>query len=223
MSDTPLVPSPVYGLRTWTVRGERPDERLAGVYRDAAPWPAGGAWLEASCSGAKGHSAPAPHCSCGVHAWHPRRRAARRILAGRREVPGIVEASGAIEVHEDGFRAERARPYALLLAPGRNAALAQRLGEAYQVPVVEAADADDVLAWCEEHGLGLAAPVVAGLLGADELEAQRRARKAKVRTGALRISVAVVVAALLVVLGLVATDPPDDRTLNGRAGEVRTR
>ncbi len=221
MSEAPLVPSPVYGLRTWRVRGERPDERLAGAYRDAARWPTGGAWLEASCT--EGHSAPAPQCSCGVHAWHPRRRAARRILASRREVPGIVEASGAIEVHEDGFRAERARPYALLLAPGRNAALAHRLGEAYQVPVVEAADADDVLGWCEEHGLGLGAPVVAELLGTDELETQRRARKAKVRSCALRVTVAVVVAALLVVVGLVATDPPGDRTLQGRAGEVRQR
>jgi hypothetical protein len=223
MRDTPLVPTPVYGLRTWTVRGERPDERLAGAYRDAAPWPAGGAWLEASCPGPEGHSAPAPQCSCGVHAWHPRRRAARRILAGRREVPGIVEARGAIEVHEDGFRAEQARPYALLLAPGRNAALAQRLGEAYQVPVVEAAGPDDVLRWCREHGLGLGEPVVADLLGADELDAQQRARKVKVRSNALRIAAAVAMAALLLVLGLIATDSPGDRPLNGRAGEIRTR
>jgi hypothetical protein len=32
-----------------------------------------------------------------------------------------------------------------------------------------------------------------------------------------------VIAALVLVLGLVATDPPGDRTLNGRAGEVRPR
>ena len=223
MSDTPLVPTPVYGLRTWTVRGESPGERLAGAYRDAPPWPVGGAWLEASCSGAEGHSAPAPQCSCGVHAWHPRRRAALRILAGRREVPGIVEARGAIEVHADGFRAERARPYALLLAPGRNAALVHRLGEAYQVPVVEAAGPDDVLDWCREHGLGLGEPVVADLLGAAELEAQRRARQVKVRSNALRIAAAFLIAALLLVLGLIATDPPGDRDLNGRAGQVRTR
>lgn len=223
MRDTPLVPTPVYGLRTWTVRGERTDERLAGAYRDAAPWPAGGAWLEASCPGPEGHSAPAPQCSCGVHAWHPRRRAARRILAGRREIPGIVEARGAIEVHEDGFRAEQARPYALVLAPGRNAALVHRLGEAYRVPVVEAADADAVLGWCEEHGLGLGEPVVADLLGADELDARRRAHKAKVRANAVRATAAVAIAALLLVLGLIATDSPGDRPLNGRAGEVRTR
>jgi hypothetical protein len=223
MRETPLVPTPVYGLRTWTVSGEHPDERLAGAYRDAAPWPAGGAWLEAECTGTEGHGAPGPRCTCGVHAWHPRRRAARRILAGRREVPGIVEASGAIEVHEDGFRAERARPYALLLPPGRNGALARRLGEAYRVPVVEAADADAVLGWCEERGLGLGEPVVADLLGADELDARRRTHKAKVRAGAVRIAAAVVVAVLLVVVGLLATDSPGDRTLNGRAGEVRTR
>jgi hypothetical protein len=223
MSGAPLVPTPVYGLRTWTVSGERPDERLAGAYRDAAPWPAAGAWLEASCPSVEGHSAPAPGCGCGVHGWHPRPRAARRILAGRREVPGIVEARGAIEVHEDGFRAERARPYALLLAPGRNAGLVHRLGEAYHVPVVEAGHADAVLGWCREHGLGLSAPVVAELLGPDEVEARRRTRRAQVRANAFRLAAAVVVAALLVVLGLVATDPPGERSLNGRAGEVPTR
>jgi hypothetical protein len=221
-SDAPLVATPVYGLRTWTVSGERPDERLAGAYRDA-PWPAGGAWLEASCPSAEGHSAPAPRCDCGIHAWHPRPRAARRILAGRREIPGIVEASGAIEVHEDGFRAERARPYALLLAPGRNAALARRLGEAYHVPIVEVRREDDVLGWCRERGLGLSAPVVAELLGPTALDERRRARHAKVRANAFRLAAAVVVAALLVVVGLVATHPPGDRPLNGRAGEVHTR
>jgi hypothetical protein len=221
MSDAPLVATPVYGLRTWTVSGQRPDERLAAAYRDATPWPAGGAWLEASCQ--EGHAAPAPQCSCGVHAWHPRRRAARRILAGRRQVPGIVEASGAIEVHEGGFRAERARPYALLMAPGRNAGLLRRLGEAYNVPVVEADGADAVLRWCREHGLGLSEPVVAQLLGPGEVEERRRARHAKLRLDALRLAAALVVAALVVVGLLAATDPPEDRTLYGRTGEIHPR
>jgi hypothetical protein len=223
MSDEPLVATPVYGLRTWSVSGERPDERLAGAYRDAAPWPTGGAWLEASCSVAEEHSAPAPQCGCGVHAWHPRTRAARRILARRREVPGIVEASGAIEVHEDGFRAERARPCALLLAPGRNAELLHRLGEAYQVPVVEADGADAVLRWCREHGLGLSDPVVIELLGPAEVEERRRARHAKLRLDALRLAAALVVAALVVVGLLASTDPPEDRTLYGRTGEIHPR
>ncbi|MGH2824346.1 MAG: hypothetical protein ACRDLY_15285 [Thermoleophilaceae bacterium] len=222
MSDAPLVATPVYGLRTWTVSGEYGDERLAGTYRDA-PWPAGGAWLQASCPSPDGHHAPAPGCSCGVHAWHPRPRAARRILASRREVPGIVEARGAIEVHEDGFRAERARPYALLLAPGRNARVVHRLGEAYHVPVVEAGGPDAVLDWCSAHGLGLDEPVVAELLGPGELAARRRTRHAKVRADALRLAVAIAIAGLLVVLGQVATDPPGERVLQGRAGEIHTR
>jgi hypothetical protein len=219
---TPLLASPVYGLRTWAVGGEPGNERLSGPQR-GEPWPTGGAWLEASCPTEDAHAAPAPGCSCGVHAWHPRPPAARRILASRRELPGVVEAKGAIEVHEEGFRAEQARPYALFLAAGRNSGLAHRLGKAYEVPVVEADGPDAVLRWCSEHGLGLAPPVVAELLGADELDAQRRARRAKARRNALRLAAAIVVAALLVVVGLIATDDPGDRTLSGRAGEVRTR
>jgi hypothetical protein len=222
VSAAPLVVTPVYGVRTWTVSGEPGDERLAGPYR-GEPWPTGGAWLEASCPGAEAHAAPAPGCGCGIHAWHPRRRAARRILASRRELPGVVEASGAIEVHEEGFRAQRARPYALLLAPGRNAGLVHRLAEVYGARVVEAGDPDAVLRWCSERGLGLAPPVVAELLGPDRLDAQRRARRAKVRANAVRVAAAVAAAALLLVVGLVATDSPGDRTLHGRTGEVHTR
>jgi hypothetical protein len=222
VSGTPLVATPVYGLRTWTVRGETGNERLAGPQR-AAPWPVGGGWLEASCPGEEGHAAPAAGCECGIHAWHPRPRAARRIFASRREVPGVVEAVGAIEVHADGLRAERARPYALVLAPGRNAGLAHRLAEAYHVPIIEAARPDDVLRWCDERGLGLAEPVVAELLGADELDAQRKARRAAGRANALRLAAAIVLAALLLVAGLIATDDPGDRTLHGRAGEVNPR
>jgi hypothetical protein len=218
----PLVATPVYGLRTWTVCGEPGNERLAGPHR-GAPWPVAGGWLEASCPSVEGHAAPAPGCDCGIHAWHPRPRAARRIFATRWELPGVVEASGAIEVHADGFRAERARPYALLLAPGRNASLAHRLASAYEVPVVEVGDPDAALRWCEERGLGLAPPVVAELLGADELDAHRRARRAQGRANILRVAAALVVAALLLALGLIVTDDPGDRTLTGRAGEVRPR
>jgi hypothetical protein len=222
VTTTPLVATPVYGLRTWAVTGEPGHERLIGPQR-GEPWPTGGAWLEARCPTVDGHTAPAPGCSCGVHAWHPHLRAVRRILASRREMPGVVEARGAIEVHEDGFRAERARPYALFLAPARNAGLAHRLGAAHDVPVVEVDGPDAVLRWCSEHGLGLAPPVVAELLGADELEAQRRMRRAETRRNVLRLAAAIVVAALLVVIGLIATDDPGERTLSGRAGEVRAR
>jgi hypothetical protein len=137
VSDTPLVATPLYGLRTWTVAGESGAERLAGPHQRVT-WPPGGAWLEATCAQSPGHQPPIHGCGCGLHAWHPSRRSARRVLACRREIPGIAEASGGIEVHDDGFRAERARPYALVLAPGRNARLVRRLAEAYGAQVVEA-------------------------------------------------------------------------------------
>jgi hypothetical protein len=216
--DAPLVPSPLYGLRTWTVAGERGAERLAGAQRTVT-WPPAGDWLAATCP--EQHAAPAHGCACGIHAWHPRPRWARRVLAARREVPGVVEASGAIEVHEDGFRAERARPHALMLAPGRNPGLVRRLAATYRVPVVEAADAGVLMAWCRERGLGLDEGVVAELIGAAELEARRRARRRRARVQALRTAAVVALVAGLLAAGLVVTDDPGDRTLYGRTGEVR--
>jgi hypothetical protein len=91
------------------------------------------------------------------------------------------------------------------------------------VPVVEAGGADAVLGWCRAHGLGLAAPVVAELLGPAELDAGRRARHVEGRANALRLAATIVVAALLVVVGLLVADPPGDRVLHGRTGEIHTR
>lgn len=211
MNEPPLVPSPVYGLRAWTVVGEAGSERLAGPYR-SAPWPAAGKWLESTCE--RGHASPAADCTCGVHAWHPRRRWARRALAAHRAVPGIVEASGAVEVHADGFRAQRGRPYALV-DTGWHPALVHRLAAAYGVPVVEAGTPAALVDWCRERGLGLEEAVVAELLG-PAAQPTRRAR-----AGALRIAAVAAVVGLLLLLGLVATDSPGDRPLNGRAGEVQ--
>jgi hypothetical protein len=222
VSDTPHLSTPLYGLRTWTVVGEGGAERLAGPHQGAT-WPGGGAWLGATCAQSSGHQPPTHGCGCGLHAWHPSRRSARRVLASRREISGIAEARGAIEVHEEGFRAERARPYALVLAPGRNACLVRRLAEAYSAQVVEADGADAVLAFCRTRGLGLDESIVAQLLGPVRAEECRRARRERARADALRLVAAVAVAALLVVAGLqLATDPPGDRVLNGRTGEIHT-
>jgi hypothetical protein len=216
MSDLPLVPSPLYGLRTWTVVGDAGCERLAGPHH-AVTWPAAGAWIEATC--AVGHASPARDCDCGVHAWHPRRRSARRIVAAHREIPGVVEASGAIEVHDDGFRAQRARPYALVLDGRRNPALVRRLAAAYGVPVVEARGPAALLAWCRERGVGLEEAVVGELLGPAS-EQRRRARVRRAQADALRTAAVFAVVALLLLLGVVATDSPGDRVLYGRSGEV---
>ena len=211
MNDQPLVPSPVYGLRAWTVVGEAGSERLAGPYRSAG-WPAAGAWLESTCE--RGHASPAPDCTCGIHAWHPRRRWARRAIAARRAVPGIVEARGVVEVHADGFRAQRGRPYALV-DTGWHPALVRRLAAAYGVPVVEAGAPAALVDWCRERELGLEEAVVVELLGPAAMPRRRT------RVDALRVAAAVAVVGLLLLLGLVATDSPGDRPLHGRTGEVQ--
>jgi hypothetical protein len=208
MSDEPLIPGPLYGLRTWRVVVEDGVERLAGPHR-AIPWPPG-EWLTASCDK---HAAPAPDCDCGIHAWHPRRSSARRVLATRREVPGVMEAEGATEVHHDGFRAERARPHALMIAPGRNAEQIRRLARAYGVEAVEVHGAKDVLAWCAERGLGMNEPVVRKLVGPPP----RR------KSGALRIVVALGVAGALLFAGIQFIPQPESgHKLKGRTGEIRT-
>jgi hypothetical protein len=201
----------VYGLRAWTVVGEAGSERLAGPHRTVG-WPLAGAWLESTCE--RGHASPARDCACGIHAWHPRTRWARRAVAAHRAVPGVVEASGVVEVHADGFRAQRGRPFALM-DTGRHPALVRRLAAVYRVPVVEIGSPAALVDWCRERDLGLEEPVVAELLGP---AAQPRRRT---RAEALRVAAVVAAVAGLLALGLVATDSPGDRPLHGRAGEVQ--
>jgi hypothetical protein len=222
MNDSPLLASPLYGLRTWSVLGDERIERLAGTQSKTA-WPAAGAWLEAACAEHPEHGAPAPACNCGIHVLHPSRAAARRVLALRGAIPGIVEAQGAVELHPDGFRAERARPYALMVAPGRNARLVARLAAAYDAEVVEVDGPDAILAWCRERGLGLAPSVVAELLGSDRLtEAKSRTRRRR-RRDAVRLAAVAAVVALALGVGLLATGDPGDRELAGRGGPANVR
>ena len=217
MSAPPLVPSPLYGLRTWSVVGESGQERLGGP-QQRAPWPEDG-WLTAACAGGAGHFAPAPDCECGIHAWHPRKRSARRVLALRRQVAGVVEARGVIELHRDGFRAEHARPFALFLSPGANAALVRRLAFAYSVEAVPAGGPGAVVDWCRSRGLGLEASVVDELLGPERLAEWELG----VLVQRLRVAGALVLVAVLLAAGLAATGDPGPRTLHGRTGEVQLR
>jgi hypothetical protein len=203
----------VYGLRTWTVAGERGSERLAGPQRGVA-WPAGGEWLDAMCE--TGHAAPASGCHCGLHAWHPRRRWARRCLASRRDVAGIVEARGTIELHHDGLRGQRARPYALIRTPLSNPALLDRLAAVYGLPIVDVRGPDDLVEWCRARGLGLSEKVVDSLLGPRERERPRLAQVA------LRLAAVGAVVAAVLLLG-VTQDPKGERDLFGRTGPIHVK
>jgi hypothetical protein len=198
VSDVALVPGPLYGLRTWRVVVDDGVERLAGPQR-RTPWPPGRGWVQATC--AEGHVAPAPDCRCGIHAWHPRTATARRVLASRFDLPGIVEVDGAVEVHEDGFRAQRARPYAFVRLPGRNPHVIERLAATYGARILDLRRAEQLLAVCRERGLGLGEAVVEELLGAETLAEQRRARSRRRRTDVLRAAAALAVTAALTRLG----------------------
>jgi hypothetical protein len=216
VNDPPLFADPLYGLRFWRVTSDEGGELLAGPNR-GTHWPPGGEWLQARCP--TGHAAPAPGCDCGAHAWHPRRNSVRDVLASRGTVAGIVEAQGAIEVHEDGIRAARARPHTLIVTPGSNQALIRRLADRYDTSLIEIRGPGALLAHCREHDIGLGDDVLTELLGVNPTER----RRARFRRDALRVAAALVVAALLVVLGLqVAVDPPGPRTLYGRTGEIHT-
>ncbi|MGI8779913.1 MAG: hypothetical protein ACR2L8_07050 [Solirubrobacteraceae bacterium] len=70
------------------------------------------------------------------------------------------------------------------------------------------------------RGLGLEEAVVGELLGPAAGE-RRRARHRRARREALRTAAVLAAVALLLVLGLVATDRPGDRVLQGRTGEIQ--
>jgi hypothetical protein len=222
VSDGPLVPGPIYGLRTWRVVTDDGRERLAAPQR-GTPWPSGRGWMQAICG--EGHAAPASGCQCGIHAWHPRRASARRVLASRFELPGIVEADGAVEVHADGFRAERARPYAFVRLPGRNPFLIDRIAASYGAEILDLRHPKELLAVCRERNLGLQEPVVEALLGIEAIDERRLARVRKRRDNALRVIAALLVTAALGVLGLMVehTGPQGERDLYGHAGKVHLK
>ncbi|MBI5103976.1 MAG: hypothetical protein HZB46_03115 [Solirubrobacterales bacterium] len=220
MTETPLIPSSLYGLRTWRWSADEAGERLRAACLPT-PWPADGAWMHATCAGPGGHPAPAAGCACGVHAWHPRPSSARRVLASRFEVPGIVEAAGAIELQDDGFRAARARPYAFVLTPGGNAARVARLAQRYGARVVEVADARELVAWCREHRLGLDEATVDGLLGPGHARERRASRRRALRANALRVAAVGAIGATLLFLGHeFASGPPSPNGVYGRTGWV---
>lgn len=221
MTDPPLIPGALYGLRTWRVGSDDEGEYLTGAWQRAR-WPADGVWLNATCARGAGHPAPQASCACGVHAWHPRRRSARRLLASRFEVPGIVEAAGAVELQDDGFRAQRARPYAFVVAPGRNARMAARLARRYHAEVVHVRNAQALLAWCHERGLGLSEDTVAQLLGPERAAERIGASRRKRRRDVLGIAAAVTIAAASLGLGVrFETGPPSSHGVFGRTGWVK--
>ncbi len=124
LAETPLVPGSLHGLRSWRIDATR--RRLAGlVYNEL--WPAGPEPMVAACAARpEGHAVDEGmhECSCGVYAYHPCAGVARRLRAvlrahGQRIAPdthvmGVMRAWGRVELHATGFRAQFAKPHALV-------------------------------------------------------------------------------------------------------------
>jgi hypothetical protein len=216
----PLLPGRIYGLRTWRVVDSDGRPHLAGPYQHT-PWPAAGLAVEAVCTEGGAHDAPAPDCQCGVHALHPSRKAARRVLGGRAEIPGVVEAWGDVQVHDAGFRAAYGRPYALVLQPGRNERLIRELAREYQVEVLELRKPDELLDHCRRRKLGLEENVVDELLAPGHPQQRRRARRRQARTNVLRVAAAVIIGLVMFALGQqLFVDPHGPEVLSGRTGAI---
>ena len=194
VSSAPLVPGPLYGLRTWRVVTHDGRERLSAPQR-GTPWTLG----RGLAGGDVRRGPPRPGRGLPAAASTPGTRGAPRpggSCSSRFDLPGIVEADGAVEVHEEGFRAQRARPYAFVRLPGRNPFLIERLAAAYGAEVLDLRRAEELLAVCRERSLGLQEPVVEELLGAEAIAERRRARARRRRNDALRVVAALLVVAL---------------------------
>ncbi len=127
--EPPLIAGLMIGVRAWDLDlADGEGCRLRGY--GGFEWRQGGRATVAEC-GPGGErrlprhclSPPGPDCSCGLYAFHPwscqpdrthRKRGPFRE-SGEFRVTGVIQAWGRIELHEDGFRAEKARPIAIVL------------------------------------------------------------------------------------------------------------
>lgn len=128
-----------------------PNPALAMVAPRAvpSPWPTEGQ-RAAKCFAVKGHEAPHRDCRCGYAAWYA--LPLEPELPARQAVWGAVVCWGRIVECERGFRAQYARPVALLdhdnpFDPrGRAAALA---AESYGIPMLAR---HELIAYAGWHG-----------------------------------------------------------------------
>jgi hypothetical protein len=118
------APEPVFGFRAWSVHGTGSLRSRFGAER----WEPG-ADFTAHCKAWP--DGPCPHCDCvcGVHAFRDLRHL--KSWRGGTHVTGAVALWGRIIEHELGFRAEHARPVALI-----ESHYAQRVADVYGLPVL---------------------------------------------------------------------------------------
>jgi hypothetical protein len=180
--DIPLVAGELHGLRAWALEFRDGRARLVAHYAEVL-WALDGEPTAAACEGGswpRPHEAPGKWCSCGLYGLHPSEGSATRVLeeAGAEcwpaELGGLIEAWGRVEVHETGFRAEFARPVALIMRHHEIGTdwggLVERLADAHRAEVLVLENPQELVDHCRSLDLGLSARAVAELLPTAEQE-----------------------------------------------------
>lgn len=146
---------PLIGFRCWHVDGPLllPENFFPNLR--PRPWSAFTA-TEARCISHISHDAPDAGCNCGLHAYY---ELYPHLTTAPRMVAGAIVAWGRVVEHERGFRAQYARPLALLDARSYRPAMNHNMGpseaairavaDAYDVPVLDRLELDAYARW---HG-----------------------------------------------------------------------
>ncbi len=159
------VAQPIVGFRRWGCRRGGlysgifvagrfvPNPALAMIAPRAmpSPWPQGHD-RHAKCFALGGHDAPHRSCGCGFSAYYA--LPAEPDLPAPEAVWGAVVAWGLVIECELGFRAEYARPIALLdqasrLDRGEGGRRRERAAEEYGIPLL---GRDELVAYAAWHG-----------------------------------------------------------------------
>ncbi|PTL58892.1 hypothetical protein C7Y72_04105 [Paraconexibacter algicola] len=111
-------------MRSWFIDQ---DGGLRPLHAELGTWDAPVATAVCDSSPATGHVAPASDCSCGLYGSY---ELPARTRPGC--VTGAIQAWGKVELHFSGFRAQHARPVALVLPPRASTNLRPRLERAAQ-------------------------------------------------------------------------------------------
>ena len=165
MSGAELVAEPIVGFRRWgAVRGSLysgifvagrfvPNPALGMIAPRArpVPWPTTEDRV-AKCFLLRGHDAPDRDCNCGFAAYYE--LPAEPELPAPEAVWGVIAAWGRVIECERGFRAQYARPIALLELPNpddyrEKRRRAANAADAYGIPLLGRAE---LLAYAGWHG-----------------------------------------------------------------------
>ncbi|GAA4993198.1 hypothetical protein WHI96_11755 [Pseudonocardia tropica] len=128
----PDVAGVVVGWRCWRVTGPAAAPRLRSPVHVATEWPPGGA-LVARCE-LRGHEAPDPACTCGLHAVRDPARVGG-VGFGPGTVLGCVALWGLVVEGEHGWRAGAAAPLVLFCGPALGEPERGGLARTYRVGV----------------------------------------------------------------------------------------